>query len=139
MSRRVQHPRTAPAEGGQRRTTGPRQRIAVTALTGSGLSGAALSWSLLSHSPLWAVAASGVTGVLAVAGAATRHTPDLVRAWNQRSDLRTVLREVREFAREDLLSAKITPQELLKLAGDVHRQALENRSAEPQENGRNDN
>ncbi|MGQ4389907.1 hypothetical protein [Streptomyces sp. SAS_270] len=139
MFPRVQRNRTTSAEGKQQCPARPRRLLPATALTGSGLSGAALSWSLLGHSPMWAVAAGGFSGVLAVTGAAARHTPDLVRAWIWRLSLRAVLREVRQFAREDLLSAKITPQELMKLAGDVHQRTLENQPAEPRDDHGDDN
>lgn len=136
MSRRIQHHRNAPAEGEQQPTTVRRQLIQVTALTGSGLSGAALSMALLGHSLPWAVVtAASVT----VVGAIARHTPDLVRIVIWRLALRTALREVRQFAREDLLSEKISPQELMNLAANVQRLTLENSPAQPQNNRGNEN
>lgn len=136
MSRRIQHHRPAPTEGEQQLTALRRQLIGARALAGSGLSGTVLSTALLSHSPLWAVVtAAGVT----VVGVMARHTPDLVRIVIWRLTLRTALREVRQFAREDLLSAKISPQELMNLAADTHRLTLENNPTQLRDNRGNDN
>ncbi|MGC0344387.1 hypothetical protein [Streptomyces sp. SLBN-8D4] len=136
MSRRIRHHRNTPAEGEQQPATVRRQLIPVTALTGSGLSGAALSMALLHHSLPWAVVtAAGVT----VVGAIARHTPDLVRIVIWRLALRSALRDVRQFAREDLLSEKISPQDLLHFAADVHRRTLENNPTPPRDNRGNDN
>lgn len=135
MSRRTQHHRTAPAKGEQQSTTPRRQLVRVTALASSGLSGAALSTAALSHSLPWAVVtATGLT----VVGVIARHTPDLVRIVIWRLALRTALQEVRQFAREDLLSEKISPQELMNLAADVHRRTLENNPMQPRDNRSND-
>lgn len=136
MSRRIQHRRPSPTKGEQQLTTPRRQLIRVTALAGSGLSGAAVSTALPSQSLPWAVVtAAGVT----VVGVIARHTPDLVRVAIWRLALRTALREVRQFAREDLLSAKISPQELMNLAADVHRLTLENNPTQPRDNRSNEN
>ncbi|MFC8678073.1 hypothetical protein [Streptomyces sp. BK205] len=136
MSRRTQHHRNAPTEGEQQPATVRRQLIHVTTLASSGLSGAALSMTLLSHSLPWAmVTVAGLTVVAAIA----RRTPELVRIVIWRLALRTALREVRQFAREDLLSEKISPQDLMNLAADVHRLTLENNPAQPHDNRRNDN
>ncbi|MEU0414510.1 hypothetical protein ABZ307_43010 [Streptomyces griseorubiginosus] len=135
MSRRIQRHRNAPAEGEQQPATVRRPLIQVSTLAGSGLSGAALSMTLVNHSLPWALAtAAGVT----VVGAVARHTPALVRIVIWRLALRTTLREVRQFAREDLLSAKISPQELMNLAADVQRLTLENNPTQPRDNSGND-
>ncbi|MBV1935941.1 hypothetical protein [Streptomyces sp. BV286] len=139
MSRRIQHNRTAsPAEGEQHCSHRPQRFVHVTALAGSGLSSAALSWSLLSHSPVWAAVVAGSVGVVAVTGIIAPHTPHLVRALIWRLTLRTVLREVRQFAREDLLTEKITPKDLMKLAAKVHRSTLENHPTQSRDNHGND-
>ncbi|MFJ9250282.1 hypothetical protein [Streptomyces sp. NPDC101776] len=136
MSRRTQHHRPTPTEGEQQLTTLRHRLIRAKALKGSGLSGITLSTALLSHSLPWAVVtAAGVTVVSVIA----RHTPDLARIVIWRLTLRTALREVRQFAREDLLSAKISPQELMNLAADVHRLTLENNPTQPRDNRGNDN
>ncbi|MER6186847.1 hypothetical protein AB0G67_47075 [Streptomyces sp. NPDC021056] len=135
MSRRKQRNHTAPAEG-EAQVSIRQQTARVWALGGSGLLGASLSCSLMSRSPLWPVVA---TVGLTVVGAIAQHTPDLVRALVRRMTLRTTLREVRQFAREDLLSAKISPQQLLKLAAEIHRLTLENRPTQSHDDRRDSN